>query len=493
MTVRTSRSIPYFIYWLTHSRVTALFVDVPHPSISYIYQSIGCQHILQHTDNDFKPPSIPALTPRGFVRWESIETLLGPEEHVPFLQTAVRNFGIKHPDTGEPFPLDLPKEAFPLKADPAIEKWHSECAEKLRRQASPDEFDRPYIRPSLPPRPDIRSGYSHIRNPVSPGRVPRERQQGADYFSSRPLRYKHVSSEDANKPPTNRGSSYRPYLSPADGAPQSPHLRRRSFPDNYYSPPAASPAPDPPQPAMRPRGEDHIRRHSHPRHRREPSTPSSSSESDTEPGTSDEAASPTTASRQKAKTNIKRPTSTIHVSVPSPSSPVSGSYPTSPQQRKQNLAVPERLANYKIPIDSAGKPFMQGGARYVPAASNPRVGAVRYGSTGERAEFPRRGSLNLAPTVEDADDDDDEEEERRNRDRDRRRKGDGQPRLVKARSGSHDGRYVPRESDRRGRDKDKERYSDRDEKDLERRREKNRVSSPSKGVDWRKYIPEMLR
>jgi hypothetical protein len=136
---------------------------------------------------------------------------------------------------------------------------------------------------------------------------------------------------------------------------------------------------------------------------------------------------------------------------------------------------------------------MQGGARYVPAASNPRVGAGRYGSTSERAEFLRRGSLNLAPTVEDADDDDDEEEERRNRDRDRRRKGDGQPQLVKARSGSHDGRYVPREPDRRGRDKDKERYSDRDEKDMERRREKNRVSSPSKGVDWRKYIPEMLR
>jgi hypothetical protein len=490
MTVRTSHSPLYFIYWLICSCATALFVDVPHPSISYIYQSIGCQHILQYADNDFKPPSIPALTPRGFVRWESIETLLGPEEHVPFLQTAVRNFGIKHPDTGEPFPIDLPKEAFPLKADPAIEKWHSECAERLRRQASPDEFERPYIRPSLPPRPDKRAGYSHLRNPVSPGRVPRERQQGADYFSSRPRGYKHVSSGDANKPPTNRGSSYRPYLSPGDEAPQSPHLRRRSFPDNYYSPPQTSPASASPQPAVfRPRGEDHIRRHSHPRHRREPCTPSSSSESDAEPRTSDEAASPTTAPRQKAQTNSKRPTSTIHVSVPSPSSPVSTSYPISPQQRKQNLAVPERLANYKIPIDSSSK---LAGARYVPAP-NPRVGAVRYGSTSERTEFPRRGSLNLAPTVEDADDDDDEEEERRNRDKDRWRRGDGQPRLVKARSGSHDGRYITRDSDRRGRDREKERYSDKDEKDLDRRREKNRLSSPSKGMDWRKYIPEMLR
>jgi hypothetical protein len=190
---------------------------------------------------------------------------------------------------------------------------------------------------------------------------------------------------------------------------------------------------------------------------------------------------------------MKRPTSTIHVSVPSPSSPIPGPYPTSSQQRKHNLAVPERIANYKIPLDSSGKPFMQGGARYVPAASNPRVGAVRYGSTSERTEFPRRGSLNLATTVEDADDDEEEEEERRNRDRDRRRRVDGQTRLVKARSGSYDGRYITRESDRRGRDKDKERYSDRDEKDIDRRREKNRVPSPSKGVDWRKYIPEVLR
>ena len=281
-----------------------------------------------------------------------------------------------------------------------------------------------------------------------------------------------------------------PTSAPGDEAPQSPHLRRRSFPDNYYSPPSASPVPASPQPAVvRPRGEDHTRRHSHPRHRREPSTPSSSSKSDTEPGTSDEAPSPTTASRQKAQTNPKRHTSTIHVSVPSPSSPISASHPISPQQRKQNLTVPERLANYKIPVDSS---FMQAGARYVPAP-NPRAGAVRYGSTSERSELPRRGILKLAPTVEDADDDGDDEEERRNRDRDRRRRGDGQPRLVKGRSGSHDGRYITRDSDRRGRDRDKERYSDRDEKDLNGRKEKNRVSSPSKGMDWRKYIPEVLR
>lgn len=492
MTVRTSRFDLFCIYWLITFRATALFVDVPHPSISYIYQSIGCQHVLHYTGNDFEPPSIPALTPRGFVRWESIETLLGPEEHVPFLQAAVRNFGIKHPDTGEPFPVDLPKEAFPLKADPEIERWHNECAEKLRRQASPpDESDRKFVRPSIPVRPEIRSGYSHLRSPVSPGRVPREQKRSADYFSSRTLRYQHVPSRHANGPSANRGSSYRPYLSPEDGAPQSPNLRRRSFPENYYSPdPTITPTPAAAQP-VKPCEEGHSRRHSHPRHRLEPSTPSSSSGSDTEPGTSDEPTSPTTAPRSSPQTNTKRPTSTIHVSVPSTTSSVGGSYPN------HNPPVPDtrqRVPSYKVPVDASAKlppQFMQS-ARHIPAPSNVRVGTVRWGSTSERTEFPRRGSLNLSATVEDADEDDDEEEQRRNWDRDRRR-GDGRVRLVQGRSGSHDGRYSAHDSDRRGRDRDKERYSDRDEKDLDRRREKNRVASPSKGMDWRKYIPEMLR
>jgi hypothetical protein len=111
---------------------TGLFVDIPHASISWIYASIGCQHTLQPSHKDFEPPSIPALTERGFVRWQGIEILLGPEEHVPFIQTCVEYLNIKDPETGESFPKGLPTEAFPESPDIEIQKWHSACAEKLR-------------------------------------------------------------------------------------------------------------------------------------------------------------------------------------------------------------------------------------------------------------------------------------------------------------------------------------------------------------------------
>ncbi|KAH8786344.1 hypothetical protein F5882DRAFT_239731, partial [Hyaloscypha sp. PMI_1271] len=113
----------------------SLFIEVPNPSISWIYASIGCQQTLQPGKDDFNPPCIPALTERGFVRWQSIEILLGPEEHVEFIQNTIDNHNIKHPDTGEDFPVGLPKESFPFEADPLIERWHDECAQKLRERA----------------------------------------------------------------------------------------------------------------------------------------------------------------------------------------------------------------------------------------------------------------------------------------------------------------------------------------------------------------------
>lgn len=88
---------------------------------------------MQPSGDDFRPPSVPALTVKGFVRWQSIEILLGPEEHVPFIQTTVAKFDIKNPDNGEVFPKSLPTESFPLKPDAEVETWQQQCAEKLRR------------------------------------------------------------------------------------------------------------------------------------------------------------------------------------------------------------------------------------------------------------------------------------------------------------------------------------------------------------------------
>ncbi|KAH8885841.1 hypothetical protein GQ53DRAFT_659214, partial [Thozetella sp. PMI_491] len=112
-----------------------LFQEVPPQSISYIWQATGCQHSLIATDDDFASPSVPVLTLKGFVRWESIELLLSPAEHVPYLQYAARNFSLRHPVTGQLFPVELSAEAFPSEPDEETESWHRACAEKLRASA----------------------------------------------------------------------------------------------------------------------------------------------------------------------------------------------------------------------------------------------------------------------------------------------------------------------------------------------------------------------
>ncbi|OWP04158.1 hypothetical protein B2J93_367 [Marssonina coronariae] len=243
----------------------SLFVDVPHPSISWIYASIGCQHSLLPTSNDFTPPSIPALTPRGFVRWQSIEILLGPEEHVPFIQNAIRLFPIVHPSTGLPFPFPLPQEAFPLVPDAEVSKWHDQCARELRQRATPTEED---IRPNLHPKPKVQGGYIHVR----PSRVSRD----SSYFErerptrppppSRPVAYHHVSSAGyvptPVRPELSRSPSHRARQFRAPEDTTTARGRRASFPPPRRIP-SPSPVGSPPQTRY---PEERERRHSHPRH-----------------------------------------------------------------------------------------------------------------------------------------------------------------------------------------------------------------------------------
>lgn len=203
------------------------------------------------------------------MRWESIELLLGPEEHCPFIQTALQKFGLKHPDTGEPFPLDLPTDSFPLEPDKDIEEWHTACAEKLRRRASPDDFEAKSP-PQQPTRPRPTSHYSHARQPT-PGSRPVSPLRSPSYFGAksstrkpgRPhIPYAHVSATPTSRParPTlNRSPSHRARQFLAPEEPYSPRThrgRRRSEPD---------------EPAPSPRPEEHTRRHSHPRHPLQPS------------------------------------------------------------------------------------------------------------------------------------------------------------------------------------------------------------------------------
>ncbi|KAK5631556.1 hypothetical protein RRF57_007270 [Xylaria bambusicola] len=170
----------------------SLFLKSPDRTISYIWQALGVQHTLQPIpDNDYAPPSVPALTLRGFVRWQSLQILLGPEEHVPYLQYAVANWSLKDPYTGDAFPVDLPATAFPSVCDQAVDEWHRACGQKLREAATPlDEEEQPRRRHSSETR--IPTSSNHQARGVPTGGAPHHRPE-SEYFRRRgPVPYAHV-------------------------------------------------------------------------------------------------------------------------------------------------------------------------------------------------------------------------------------------------------------------------------------------------------------
>lgn len=118
-------------YRLVGGDYDPLFLETPHASLSFIYQSLGCFHVLQQEKTPYAPPSVPALSPQGFVRWQTVQVLLEPDEHVSFLQNAVKRFEIINPADGALFPNLLPKEALPSRPDPEMIQWHERVAQKL--------------------------------------------------------------------------------------------------------------------------------------------------------------------------------------------------------------------------------------------------------------------------------------------------------------------------------------------------------------------------
>ncbi|KAI0151667.1 hypothetical protein GGR57DRAFT_179142 [Xylariaceae sp. FL1272] len=182
----------------------SLFVKTPEPSLSYIWRALGVQHTLQPTDNPYEAPSIPALTLAGFVRWQSLQILLGPEEHVPYMQYAVRNWRLKHPDTGEAFPPILPADSFPTVCDPEVDKWHKECAVKLRDAAAQPDQPTPSNQSTPKPgeahplrhetsNPRMRPAYTHQARSAPMGAAPQ--RPGTEYGQrKRPVSYIHTTT-----------------------------------------------------------------------------------------------------------------------------------------------------------------------------------------------------------------------------------------------------------------------------------------------------------
>ncbi|KAI5813693.1 hypothetical protein BZA77DRAFT_251198, partial [Pyronema omphalodes] len=103
-------------------------IHTPPSRISEIYTTLGCAHSLQSPPNDdFQQPTIPVLSTRGFQTWQTIQLLLEPAEHVAYLQNAVETFELRDPETGEPFPKEIPADCFPTETDQVTFDWHEEC------------------------------------------------------------------------------------------------------------------------------------------------------------------------------------------------------------------------------------------------------------------------------------------------------------------------------------------------------------------------------
>ncbi|KAL8869166.1 MAG: hypothetical protein Q9174_004474 [Haloplaca sp. 1 TL-2023] len=119
-------------YRLVGGNLDSLLLETPSPSLSFIYQSLGCYHTLQPEEDPFVAPKLPALTPHGFVKWQTAQVLLDPDEHVALLQNAVKRLEITNPIDGIPFPFPLPREALPSRPDPEMIQWHQGIGEGMK-------------------------------------------------------------------------------------------------------------------------------------------------------------------------------------------------------------------------------------------------------------------------------------------------------------------------------------------------------------------------
>jgi hypothetical protein len=193
-------------YRLTGGDYDRLFIDSPPESLSFIYQSLGCFHTLQQEKNPYKPPNIPALTPQGFVKWQTVQILLNPVEHVPYLQEAVKRFEIVNNGPGGPFPKVLPVDCLPREPDPEMTRWHERVGQKLKielqaRAAAKVESES--LTDSSTD--DTTDATDYFTSPISP-------RKGPNILPISPThgKYRQASSPSSHSPGKKSSSSHSP-------------------------------------------------------------------------------------------------------------------------------------------------------------------------------------------------------------------------------------------------------------------------------------------
>lgn len=282
MASQTRHIAPWDIQTLTPAKLAAfyrlvggdydpLFLETSQSSLSFIYQSLGCFHSLQPEKDPYNPPRTPALTPQGFVRWQTVQLLLGPVEHVPFLQEAVKRFDLTNPADGLAFPSILPKEALPSQPDAEMVEWHESVSERLMLEAQASAAR------AMPPRPNLALSDIDLESSRDTSSIDShsviDAAHGAGYLNHprgpyNPPPFVHV-------PSTVRTSPHYP-----DQEPWSPERRRNSLPKDNRSYPSSWPSARPPSTSFQPppfsqngsqRNPHHQHDHQRPHHARVPS------------------------------------------------------------------------------------------------------------------------------------------------------------------------------------------------------------------------------
>ncbi|KAK0930520.1 hypothetical protein LTR29_016640 [Friedmanniomyces endolithicus] len=126
-----------------HGNYDQLFLGTPHDSLAFIYKSLGCLHSLQPQSwshsTAFTDPTVPSLKTEGWIMWQTIQLLLGPDEHSQFIMEAVQKWDVRDPVTGERFPKVLPRKCFPEEPDSHMVAWYEGVSERLRKEAEDDD------------------------------------------------------------------------------------------------------------------------------------------------------------------------------------------------------------------------------------------------------------------------------------------------------------------------------------------------------------------
>ncbi|KAL4911834.1 major facilitator superfamily domain-containing protein [Aspergillus aurantiobrunneus] len=224
-----------------------LFLETKPSALSFIYQRLGCFHSIQPSADPYKPPSIPALQPHGFVRWQTIQILLDPDEHVSYLQNAVERWDIFSPN-GALFPKVIPRDAFPAEPDPEMIQWHETVSQKFEF----DYWKKNLTRPSPPTFGTYNNQFSSQKEPPTS-----KEEEFVQSHNPRASGYRYPVSADAQT--SRRHHRHQSAEFPHSSLHKSQtNLPRRSaeFPSGYASPRAPSPPTWPKHASSKARGRE---------------------------------------------------------------------------------------------------------------------------------------------------------------------------------------------------------------------------------------------